>query len=102
MSDAGGTGVREVRPAVAVKAMMTTAVDLRDRTLTGRRKREEFERSLHALRLLELPDEIMKQAVQSLRQTGPRLSRTLVQMGLLSERQLARAVAERWGLVFTE
>jgi type IV pilus assembly protein PilB len=77
-------------------------VDRRSRTLSGRRKREEFDRSLQALRFLALPDRIMEQAVQILRQAGPRLTRALVQTGVLSERQYARAVAQRWGLPFTE
>jgi type IV pilus assembly protein PilB len=45
---------------------------------------------------------VLEQALKVQRQNGPRLSRTLVQVGVLSERQFAQAVANRWGLAHTE
>ena len=95
-------GPISARSATAFAAATATEVDRRDRTLTGRRKRDEFDRSMKALRSLALSDGIMQQAHQILRQTGPRLTRALVQTGVLNERQYARAVAQRWGLPFTE
>jgi type IV pilus assembly protein PilB len=78
------------------------AIDRRNATLTGRKRRQEFERSLQALRTLGLPQRVLEQAVEILRQNEPRLSRALVQMGALSERQFVQAVAQRWGLAHTE
>ena len=80
----------------------TTLADRREVTLTGKKRRAEFGRSLEALRDLGLPKQVLDQAAEVLRKHGPRLSRELVQMGVLSERQFARALAQRWGLVFTE
>jgi type IV pilus assembly protein PilB len=102
MSDTTALDRHSALPPAQRAEASAAAVDRRSRTLSGRRKREEFDRSLQALRFLALPDRIMEQAVQILRQAGPRLTRALVQTGVLSERQYARAVAQRWGLPFTE
>lgn len=57
---------------------------------------------LEALRGLALPKAVLDQAIKIQRQHGSRLSRALVEMGILSERQFAQATAQRWGLPYTE
>src|SRR5215831_9120378 len=79
-----------------------THPDRRETTVSGRRRRAEFGRTLEALRGLGLPKPVLEQAVKILRQQGPRLSRALVEMGVLSERQFAQAIAQRWGLHYAE
>ena len=44
----------------------------------------------------------LRQALEVQRQSKGRLGRVLVEMGVITERQLARAVAQQWGLPFTE
>jgi type IV pilus assembly protein PilB len=44
----------------------------------------------------------LRQALEIQRQSGGRLGRILVEMGVLPESQLARALAEQWGLPYTE
>jgi type IV pilus assembly protein PilB len=46
--------------------------------------------------------EQLRQAIDIEHQTNGRLGRVLVEMGAISERQLARAVAQQWGLPYTE
>ena len=46
--------------------------------------------------------EQLRQALEVQRQSKGRLGRVLVEMGVISERQLARAVAQQWGLPYTE
>ena len=46
--------------------------------------------------------EQLKQALEVQRQSKGRLGRVLVEMGVVTERQLARAVAQQWGLPYTE
>jgi len=46
--------------------------------------------------------EQLAQALDIQRQSGGRLGRVLVEMGVLGERQLARAVAQQVGLPYTE
>ncbi|HKX19925.1 MAG TPA: GspE/PulE family protein [bacterium] len=103
MPDSGRLdGVRDLPRMAADASATATAVDRRDRAVSGRRKREEFDRSLQALRFVGVPDDAMAEAIQILRKTGPRLNRALVQAGLLSARQFAKAIAHRWGLPFSE
>ena len=103
MTDSGRLdGARDLPLIAAGASGAATAVDRRDRAASGRRKREEFDRSLQALRALELPDDAMAEAIQILRKSGPRLNRMLVQTGLLTARQFAKAIAHRWGLSFSE
>ncbi len=44
----------------------------------------------------------LRQALEVQRQSKGRLGRVLVEMGVIGERQLARAVAQQWGLPYTE
>ena len=44
----------------------------------------------------------LRQAIEVQRQSKARLGRVLVEMGAVSERQLARALAQQWGLPYTE
>jgi len=44
----------------------------------------------------------LRQALDVQHQTNGRLGRVLVEMGVINERQLARAVAQQWGLPYTE
>lgn len=46
--------------------------------------------------------EQLKQALEVQRRSKSRLGRVLVEMGVVTERQLARAVAQQWGLPYTE
>lgn len=46
--------------------------------------------------------EQLRQALEVQRQSNGRLGRVLVEMGVVSERQLAWAVAKQWGLPYTE
>jgi len=79
-----------------------THADRRDVTPSGRQRRAEFARTVEALRGVGLPKAVLDQAVKILRQRGPRLSRALVEVGVLTERQFAQAIAQRWGLAYTE
>jgi type IV pilus assembly protein PilB len=44
----------------------------------------------------------LRQALEVQRQSKGRLGRVLVEMGAVTERQLARAIAQQWGLPYTE
>jgi type IV pilus assembly protein PilB len=46
--------------------------------------------------------EQLRQALEVQHQTNGRLGRVLVEMGMINERQLARGIAQQWGLPYTE
>jgi type IV pilus assembly protein PilB len=84
------------------KTPSAAVTDRRDLSAAGRKRRTEFGRSIQALEELGLPKTVIDKAHEVLRKNGPRLSRMLVELGVLSERQFARALAQRWGLAYTE
>jgi len=49
-----------------------------------------------------ITQEQLAQAIEIQRQSGGRLGRILTEMGALSEGQLARSLAQQWGLPYTE